>query len=208
MSAAEEQFLEGAPPRKRWNVREFHGLQDTGLLRADLRFELIEGEIFEISPMKPLHATGVRKVSRALEAAFGEGYVVSDQLPLAIDDDSEPCPDLYVSEGSIDDFSEEHPATAVLVVEVSDSTLAFDRSRKSVMYAGAKIPEYWIVDVKRRCVEVRRDPVELPSEVGPPIPDYGLIQLFRPGQSISLLALPEQSIEVAALLPRPKEPSE
>ena len=208
MSAAEEQFLEGYPPRKRWNVREFHGLQETGLLRADLRFELIDGEIFEMSPMKPPHATGVRKVQRALEATFGEGYVVSNQLPLTIEDDSEPCPDLSVSEGSVDDFSEEHPATAVLVVEVSDSTLAFDRGRKSAMYAGAGIPEYWIVDLKRRCVEVRRDPVDLPSGGGASLPDYGLVQLFRPGQSLSPLALPDQSIEVDALLPRLKEPGE
>jgi Uma2 family endonuclease len=97
-------------------------------------------------------------VEEALRAAFGSGFDVRAQLPLAVDDRSEPEPDIAVVVGSPRDYRDSHPKTALLVVEVADSSVEFDRTRKLAMYARNGIEEYWILNLEARALEVYRQP--------------------------------------------------
>jgi Uma2 family endonuclease len=142
---------------RRWTRQEYEHLGEIGVLRPDERVELIEGEIVEKPLQLSRHATGVRLAQDALRLAFGPGFDVRAQLPLALGEYSEPEPDVAVVVGGPRDYAETHPTAALLVVEVSDSTLSFDRDTKGSLYAAASIPEYWIVDLAHRRLEIYRD---------------------------------------------------
>ncbi len=106
--------------------------------------------------------------------------------------------DLAIVLGSIRDYKRAHPTNALLVVEVSESSLKFDQTRKARIYARAGIPEYWIVNLQDRCVEVRRDPAPASPKVKP---SYMTVTIHKAGESIVPLAMPQQSIAVDDLLP-------
>ena len=167
-----------------------------GLLHEDEHVQLIEGEILEMTPQYPPHATAVQLVIRAIAPAFGGGYTERPQLPLALSDDSEPEPDVAVVSGDVRDFVTDHPTTASLVVEVADSSLAFDR-RKARIYAAAGIPEYWIVNLGERVLEVYREPrpADLTSAA------YTDHRVLGDGETLSPVARPDARIAVADLLP-------
>lgn len=187
------------PVRRRWSREEYYRLGEVGLLAPDERVELIEGEIFQMAPQGPSHSTGARSAQEALRAAFGPGFDVRPQMPLALGLASDPEPDLAVVRGSFRDYRTAHPTMAVLVVEVSDTTLAFDRREKASLYARAGIPDYWIVNVLEQVVEVHRDP-----RPDPTMPfEYGYAQITRhgAGDTLTPLAAPEATIPVAELLP-------
>jgi Uma2 family endonuclease len=129
-----------------------------GLLHEDEHVQLIEGEILEITPQYPPHAATIQLLTRVLMQVFGPDAGVRPQLPLALSDDSEPEPDLAVVAGDARSYLKVHPTTALLLVEVADSSLAFDRRRKGRIYAAAAIPEYWIVNLAERALEVHRRP--------------------------------------------------
>jgi len=101
--------------------------------------------------------------TNALRAALPSGWVVSVQSPVSIDDESEPEPDVSVAPGQLADYRDTHPSRPVLVVEVAESSLRFDRLRKGSLYARAAIPDYWIVNLIDRVLEVYRDPGPEPS---------------------------------------------
>src|SRR5581483_4899655 len=142
------------PPLHEKRVRAHGGAGDSG---PDERVELVDGEIVVMSPQGTRHMAVVRLIARALEKAFGEGHDARTQGPLAVGPFSEPEPDVAVVVGSPDDYLDEHPTTAILVVEVSDSSLMLDR-RKAGIYAQAKIREYWIANLVEGVLEVRRKP--------------------------------------------------
>jgi Uma2 family endonuclease len=148
---------------RRWTRDEFQQIAESGVLRPDERVELIEGEIFELPPQLSYHATGVCLAQDALRDAFGAGFVCRAQLPLALGQRSQPEPDVAVVPGTIRDFANAHPTTALLVVEVSEATLSFDRDTKGSLYASAGIPEYWIVNLVHRQLELYRDPAPIPE---------------------------------------------
>lgn len=143
---------------RRWSREEYERLVGQGVLREDERLELIEGEILEMAPQSARHSGTVQLVQEALTAALREGFCLRVQLPLALGADSEPEPDLAVVEGSARTYLEAHPATAALVVEVADTSLAFDRRRKLPVYAAAEVPEVWLVDLVDGTVEVHAEP--------------------------------------------------
>jgi Uma2 family endonuclease len=118
-------------------------------------------------------------------------------MPLIIDPDSEPEPDLAVVQGIPDDYSDHHPASALLVIEVADSSLSLDRDRKRSLYARVGIPEYWIVNLTERCLEVYREPV---SAAGQPA-RYRTSQRLAATDRITPLARPGAWVSVADLLP-------
>jgi len=118
-------------------------------------------------------------------------------MPLIVDPDSEPEPDLAVVTGSPRDYVSAHPRTALLVVEVADTTLALDRQRKLPTYARAGIPEYWILNLVERFLEVHRHPVSLPDQPA----RYETIQRLTAADRIAPLARPEASISVGDWLP-------
>jgi Uma2 family endonuclease len=141
-----------------------------------------------------LHATGYRLAQKALRAAFppGSGFEVRGQLPLDLSDDSAPEPDVAVVRGSSRDFRDHHPTTAVLVVEVADSSLPHDRKRKTPIYAQAGIQEYWILNLARKVLEVSREPGG---------GAYRMRATLRGGQALAALAQPGVFLTVRDLLP-------
>lgn len=194
----------GGPARlqaRRWSVSEFHRMAEAGVIGADERVELIEGEIFAMSPMNPRHANTMRRIHGVLQRVLGEGFVLSNQLPLIIGDHSELVPDFSVCRGHLDDFDEVHPQTFELVIEVGDSSLWLDRGRKASLYASIQVPEFWIVDLTRGRVEVKREPMLTTDGSA----EYAVTTIYLPGQTFSPLCQPGISIAVSDLLPRVKE---
>ena len=178
----------------RWTRQEYDRLVDRGLLPASKRVELVEGVIYDMPPQNSFHATGYQLVHEALRVVFppDSGYAIRAQLPLALSEDSEPEPDLAVVQGSIRDFSDSHPSTALLVVEVADSSLLHDRKRKTPLYARSGIPEAWLLNLVRRALEVFRNPVN---------GVYQTRMVLRAGDTVSPLGCPEAVIEISELLP-------
>lgn len=147
-----------APLLHHWTRTEYERMVDAGVFVPGARMELLDGEIIEMSPQGPAHVTVTQLVAEALRARLPTGYLVRVQAPLALDDRSEPEPDICVVRGTVRDYARSHPAAALLVIEVSDSTLEHDRTVKARAYARNGIPEYWLVNVKERLVEVHTNP--------------------------------------------------
>jgi len=141
----------------RFRVDAYHRMLEAGILSEDDHVELLEGVIVEMSPQGAAHARIVARLNRFLVLSVGESFEVRPQLPLTLDEQSEPEPDLAVvpAEAGI---SDEHPHHALLVVEVASASLEHDRKVKARLYARASIPEYWLVDAERKCIEVYREP--------------------------------------------------
>jgi Uma2 family endonuclease len=182
------------PTTRRWTVDEYHRAADAGVFGPEERLELIDGEIFRMSPQKGPHMAATRLALSALERVFRAGWVVLVQMPLILAERSQPEPDLAVVAGEERDLVQGPPRTAALVVEVSDSTLAFDRTRKAATYARAGIHEYWILNLPERQLEVHRDP-------DPATEIYQEITFRSVSESVSPLAAPTASIAVRDLLP-------
>jgi len=181
-----------------WTRREYYRLAEIGLFEGK-RVELIEGQVIEMSAMKSLHATAVTLAAEALRKAFGEGWFVRVQAPLAIGGPTDPEPDIAVIEGDVRDYKGAHPKNADLVVEVSDTTLTYDRKRKASLYARAWIEDYWILNLNRRQLEVFHNPIaDALASAGFKYRDR---QIFKAGESVSPLAKLEVAIAVADLLP-------
>jgi len=190
-----------APPQRRLFTRaEYERAAELGLFGPEERLELIGGEVIKkMTPQRSLHATGVGLAARTLGRAFGEAFDVRVQLPLALADESEPEPDVAVVRGGPRDYRDAHPASAVLVVEVADTSLAFDRTTKASLYASAGIPEYWIVNLQDRVLEVHREPAPMAEQ------PFGhhcrSVTRHAADQSIEPLAAPGATIRVADLIP-------
>ncbi len=181
-----------------WTRSDYYKMVEAGIFNGR-RVELIEGEVIEMSPQDPAHASVVGLVDYALKRIFRSGFVVRVQLPLSLGLDSDPEPDLSVVQGGLREYVRRHPEHALLVVEVAGTSLEFDRARKASLYAGAGIQDCWIVNPTDACVEVRRMPRREPH----PPHDFGFgeVTVLASGQSVSPLALPDASIPVADLLP-------
>lgn len=179
---------------KKWTVEEYERLVALGALTEHDRVQLVEGEIVEMIPQKAPHMTAVRLVEDALREAFGREGDVRVQGPLVLAPDSEPEPDVAVVRGTPRDYRDRHPGAddTLLVVEVADATLAFDRERKGRVYARAGIPEYWILNLHSRELEVYREPAG---------GAYRLQVVLREGETVAPLARPEVRIRVGELLP-------
>lgn len=193
MNATPTPIAAGPSP---WRVTraEYHRLGVLGFF-AGKRVQLIRGEVVVMSPMGSPHAVAVRLAADALEAAFGAGFHARSQLPLAIAG-SEPDPDAAVVRGVPRDHAAAHPATALLVVEVSDSTLDFDLTVKAELYAEAGVPEYWVVDLASRTLRVLRDPRPVAGGHS-----YRLPSVLAESDSVCPLAAPSSAVRVGDLLP-------
>src|SRR5262249_38816140 len=144
---------------RRWTRKEFYRLLDLNFFLGQ-RVELIEGEILVMAAQKNLHAVSIALTEDALRVAFGPGYWVRVHGSLDLTPYSTPDQDLAVIAGSIrDNTSVDNPTTALLIVEVSLTTLRHDRGRKASLYARAGIADYWIVNLVDRQLEIYRDPV-------------------------------------------------
>ncbi len=188
------------PNRRLITCEEFERLLETEVFAPDERLELLAGTIVQREiPMRSPHATALRLVEIALQRAFGEGYDVRPQLPLTLTPYDEPFPDIAVVSGSPRDYAERHPDTALLVVEVAEASLKTDREIKGSLYASVGIPEYWILNLKERVLEVYREPA--PNARAPYGAAYQTALRLEADQSIVPLTRPDVSIPVAELLP-------
>ena len=179
---------------KRWTRAEYEAIVAQGILAPESHVQLLDGEIIQMTPQGALHRTAVTLVAEAVRAILPPGYHVQVQAPLAISDDGEPEPDVAVIQGAIRDFATRHPTTALLVVEVADTSLALDRGRKKAAYARARIPEYWILNLPDRSLEVHRDPE-------PGTGTYRAQKTLHPPDEISPVSFPTARILMSALLP-------
>lgn len=184
------------PRVRRFTRDEYHRMGDLGWFEGE-RVQLLDGEIVVMSPQKWRHASTISRVAELLHARLGDRFWVRMQFPLRLDEFSEPEPDVSVVPGRREDY-DDHPTTALLVVEVADTSLAIDRNRKTKLYAAAGIAEYWIIDLVHDAVEVRRDP--LPVAENPDEFAYADPRVLRAGETISPLAAPEATIAIAELL--------
>ena len=182
----------------RWKRSEYDRLVELGAFEGH-PIELIDGQLVVAEPQGTYHASAITRLDYALRAVLPDGWIVRTQAPVSLDDDSEPEPDLVVVPGRPGDYDEAHPAHPALAVEVSESSLAFDRQQKGSLYARAGIQDYWIVNLVGRVLEVYRDPGPDPSAA------YGWwyrsITALTPGAAAVPLAFPSSRLAVADLLP-------
>ena len=184
---------------RRWTRYEYERLADLGVFGSDEPIELIGGELVVSELKGSPHETAVGLAEDALRAAFGSGWVVRVGSPIALNDQSEPEPDVAVVPGQRRDYRQAHPARPVLVVEVAETSLALDRDHKASLYARAGVLDYWIVNLAGRVLEIHRQPVPDP---GPRFGwRYNSIGVLRAEGTVSPLALPEACVAVADLLP-------
>ena len=186
-------------PTKRWARVEYERLVDRAVFQAGDRIELVGGELVVREPQGSPHAVTVRLAEDVIRAAFGSGWEVRVQMPVALDDESEPEPDVAVCAGSPRDYLAGHPSQLVLLVEVADASLAFDREHKGSLYARARVPDYWIVNLADCVLEVYRDPA--PSADAPYGWRFSTRQRLGAADSVSPLRAPRARILVADLLP-------
>ena len=184
---------------RKWTRIEYERLVEVEILGPEDRVELLGGAMICKEPQYSPHATSILLVQRVLTEAFGSGWVVRSQMPVALDDESEPEPDVAVAPGDPRDYRDAHPARPVLVVEVALSRLGFDREHKGSLYARAGIADYWIVNLPDRRFEVYRGPV--PDGAAPFGWRYGSTLALGPEERVAPLAAPGASVIVADLLP-------
>lgn len=163
------------------------------------RAMLIDGEILEMPGPNPPHATITSKVDYALRPYFAQGYVIRNQLPLILGQTTDPEPDIAVVTGKVMDYFTAHPTTAELVIEVADSTLAFDTTHKANLYAAAKIQDYWVIDLVANRLLVYRDPQADSAQLHGA--KYKNILALKPPATVSPLCQPNIVVAVAELLP-------
>ena len=175
------------PTRTRITVARFHRMVEAGVLTKYDRVELIEGEMIDMAPMGSLHAHAVTELNMLLARMVPEGVRVTAQTPVELSELSEPQPDLMVLGPRPGGYRTAlpRPADVLLLVEVSDTTLAFDRGTKLALYAKGGIAEVWIVDLQAGRLEICRDP--RPE-------GYGVRHQHGPEEIVHLAALPEVAV--------------
>ena len=185
----------------RWTTDAYDRMVANGLFSPGERVELIDGEVVNMTPQGSTHVTALLLVHQSLQQVSGEGFHVRPQAPLVADPLSEPEPDVTVVRGGVRDYAVCHPSArdAVLVVEVSDSSLPYDRGTKGSLYARAGIQEFWIVNLVDLQLEVYRKPH---SDSAAPF-GWSYAERFTgaPDQSVSPLEIPSAAVAVADLLP-------
>ncbi len=186
------------PTPLRWTCDAFHDLCSTGVF-SGRRAILIDGVIITMALPNPPHNTSLGITHELLQRVFAIGFHVRGQMAFDVGTTNDPGPDLVVATGSFRDYSTRQVTSAVLVVEVSDTTLFMDTTTKAELYATAGVQDYWVIDVENRVLLVFRDPVPLPTGLGATA--YRTHFTLGPTDHISPLAAPSNSIAVADMLP-------
>jgi len=183
---------------RRWRRVEYDRLVDLGMFAGE-RLELLDGLLAVREPQGSPHAAMVAHIAQVLGAAFGPGWHARLHSPLALDDDSEPEPDVAIVAGDPRDYVTAHPSTAALVVEVADSSLRLDRRFKGALYARAGLRDYWIANLVEHALEVHCEPQPAPDAAYGW--EYRSVKILRPPAMVTPLAAPRAAIPVTDLLP-------
>ena len=194
---ADTPTLTQAPIRRRFTVAEYYAMADAGILTQDDRVELLDGDIILMPPIGDWHAANVDLFTNELPLMLNRQALVRIQGPTRLSDVSEPEPDVMLLEWR-DDFyraGKPTPDDILLIIEVSDTTLDYDRNNKLSAYARAGVPEVWIVSRDDRRIEAYTDPSE---------GKYSSVQHVGPDQTIAPRAFPDVTLEVGQFFPKPK----
>ena len=185
-------ITEAPPTRFKLTVEQYHRMGEAGILHEDDRVELIDGELIQMAPIGSLHGGLVSRLTRLLIERTAGRAIVSPQNPVILSDVTEPQPDLSLLRWRSDDYMSAVPVAAdtLLVIEVADSSLRYDRDVKLRFYAESGVPEVWIVDARRRQLLVYRDPAAR---------RYRSSQALAEGDAVACAALPELGIAVSEL---------
>lgn len=180
------------PLRRLFTTSEYHTMLDSGILREEDRVELIEGEIWQMTPIGGEHVGGVAYLDRVFQRSLGDETLVLVQSPIHLSDISEPQPDLLVVRFRSDFYRKglPSPTDTFLLVEVADSSVQYDR-KKIGLYARSGIPEVWLVNIPGSALELYRDP----SPQG-----YREVRTLGRGDRLSPLAFPDLVLSVSAIL--------
>ena len=181
---------DGVVLRHKLDVDDYRRMAEAGILGDDDRVELVEGELIDMAPIGLDHAATVDGLTEALVLACAGRAIVSVQNPVRLDRLNEPQPDLAVSRLRADRYRTERagPADILLLVEVADTSLRFDRTVKLPLYARTGIAELWIVDLERRVLEAHRRP----GDNG-----YAEVTTYQPGDTIALALAPEITLTLS-----------
>ena len=179
--------------RRRFTVDEYHRMAEIGVLLEDERVELIEGEILRMSAKGSRHNACINRLTALLASPLGDAAILSVQNSIRTDQYSEPEPDVAVLRPREDYYANAlpSPADVLLLIEVADTSLAYDRGLKLPLYARAGIPEVWIVDLTNEAIE---------RHVNPANGAYRSVNHAARGQTITPSALPSLAIAVGAVL--------
>jgi len=188
---------QAAPQRWRFTVEDYHRLAEVGILGAQDRVELLDGELVKMSPIGTRHASTVARLNWWLGRLAGDLGVVWPQNPVVLDDHSEPQPDLVLLRPREDFYAQAHPrpVDVLLAIEVGDSSARFDERVKAPLYARAGIAELWLVDVEAEVVMVCRRP----GSDGV----YAEVARRRRGERVAVEALPGVELSVDQVLGAP-----
>ena len=172
--------------------KDYHAMIAAGILHEDDPLELINGQIVQNMPIGTAHAGMVNRLTQLLTAGIGKRYVVAVQNPIALNEFSEPQPDIAVLQPRDDFYSDSHatPREVTLLIEVADTSLGFDREDKIPLYAMCGIPEVWLVDLPTKSVHVFRQP-------GPM--NYGEVLRLRGDDKLPIPGLPDAQLSVREL---------
>lgn len=179
---------------KHWfTTRDYERMGEAGILPANERFELIEGEIIKMSPIGKRHAACVNRLGRILNRQIGDMAIVSTQNPIVLDDLSEPQPDIALLQFRDDFYEHALPQSTdvLLIIEVSDTTLDYDRQVKLLSYAHARIPEVWIVNLPDEQIEYHAQHAN---------GAYQHTRIFKQGETLTSLIVPDLEINIDAIL--------
>lgn len=148
-------------PGHRWTVVEYHRMREVGLLNENSRVELIDGEIVEMAPIGSQHGGKVNRFIHVFYKALGNQAIIAAQNPVVLGGYGEPQPDIAILRWREDYYEQAHPHVedVLLLVEISDSTLRYDRDVKIPLYAKNGIPEVWLLDIPNRQLEIYREPI-------------------------------------------------
>lgn len=177
--------------RRRFTVHEYHRMAEAGILHEDDRVELIEGELVEMAAIGSRHFTCVNTLNHLLMRSLGDEYIVSVQNPVRLSKHNEPEPDLAVIRARDYRESLPSPEDVLLLMEVSDTTLSYDRNVKLPLYARSGIPEVWIVDLAGELIE---------RHTGPSEEIYRHLERARRGETLASAAIPELAFDTSATL--------
>lgn len=182
--------------RHRINVDEYHRMAEVGLLAPDARVELIQGEVIDMAPIGTRHGAVVDALARLLIRAVNDHAIVRVQGSIRLDRHSEPQPDLSILKPRKDFYRDVHPTATdvLLIIEVSDTTLRYDRNIKAPLYASHGVPEVWLIDVNSKVLQRMQHPA------GNAYATTSTFDGDSADSNIALAMLPGVSIDVAAIL--------
>lgn len=173
-------------------------MAECGVIGPEERVELIDGEVVPLSAHDKLHCDSIALATNLLVRAFGSTHLVRVGLPIQVGDYSEPEPDFAFVRPEQQSRARRHPTTADLVIEMSFTSLAYDRMKKASLYASAGIPEYWIVNLGERCLELHLEPTE--DKTSPFGASYGRRQVLGPEQEVKASFLEGPALRVGDLM--------